>query len=375
MNTSRFGRAVVVLVLLAAAGCSTVPQERIWRPWTRADGRVESPGPIAVSVHLEAEYLPGSTALRGADVQATIETLLARRGFAVSPEASAQYKIFATVRSTRADHLAISAQSFSTVSYSAAIGAWQQPGAGVAVATILGSIGASSKKRVDVSQVQTQESYTHALSVEISLPNGELVWVGESTWDSPSPDVRGQIRPAVQVLFSSLPQSPAVSPAVPEVQAGKGRNYFDVNCGGSWFACPALPYRIAFSTAVSTRGSRGEQYGSSSGVAKVQDPYALAAFVDLVETAEYALPLGSNGYGDPLNAGLWKKAQIGAIYDVGSRKGVRVLVDLEGRPWGYQVVQCRVADDAEWAEYAQRMSRWRKALEDYFDFFVDSGQP
>ena len=105
----------------------------------------------------------------------------------------------------------------------------------------------------------------------------------------------------------------------------------------------------------------------------------MAAYADLVSHAEYALPTGEFStfthevdFGsNPTKRSLWRTVQLGGEYRVGPKKELtKVLIDLYGEDSGYRVTRAWVASDEEFAEHEANIRLWRKALSDYFDFFM-----
>jgi len=163
---------------------------------------------------------------------------------------------------------------------------------GVAIASLLSSLDIKKDVQV-VSDVHTVEAYTHTISIEIVDSYGSQLWKGESTWDTESPDINTALIPAVQMLFSSLPNDPSIRSKVRGIQEGKGENYLEAYCMKTWFSCPAIPFRIAFTPPSGWAMSSGRTLSKIS-MGDVQDEVAMEAYLEssplLVETPKR--PLG-----------------------------------------------------------------------------------
>lgn len=364
---------MLLAILLGAviAGCApeTVPTLRAWQPWTRT---LDSNYPIKLGASLKLEVsgttkpLLGSEILEDDAIRDHLSQLLLRRGFStdtVSPD----YTVKLLYRTERSDKLAVSSVSLSTTSQGLAFwtssGAGATYGLGVSIARAVGALAAASGTYNRQTTEQTL-SYTHTVSIEFFDRQGRIVWKGESTWDSGQLNLITDIRPALQSLLSYLPSSDTCRPQVPEVRMDHVDNYYRLECQHRWFTCPALPYRIQF-------GARGNEQ-TEIPVSLIKQAYAFAAYVDLIETAEYALPAGDErAWKNPLDPSLWKHVTLGGQYTLGpDKRPINVLVTLTGRSSGYYVEECQVVSDVEFAKFTAEFARWREALRNYYDVYV-----
>jgi hypothetical protein len=132
-----------------------------------------------------------------------------------------------------------------------------------------------------------------------------------------------------------------------------------------------LPYRIAFQDLTSDPED-GSAKVQNAIPASIKYPEALAAYLDLVTTAEIALPAGDEDWSDPLKRDLWKKVTLGARYRLTpDEKPVAVLVRLTGDWFGYTVKDCRIATDAEFSAFESDLARWQETLREYFKVYVE----
>ena len=358
-------------VLLAAVailhGCSAVtPTVRAWRPWTRVHAAQESVllgNTIGVSATEVSSPLFGQSALLNAELKETVEGFLIRRGFQIADE-NADYMLSLSYGTKRFEKLESYSDNYSWSSNKSISGSMSgsgtSSGLGVSIAR---AIAASIQTTSSMSSTQTYQDaqYTHTISLEIVSADGKLVWKGESTWDSPDIDIRNMSGTAIQVLLSGLPTISDKSILVPAVKDTSAAAFFKEVCEGWWFVCPATPYRIKFPDL---------GYDGFGIPGAIKDTRILAAVLDMIRTAEYALPKGSKNWKDPTKEILWSEVQLGGTYLIGNDKNpTYILVDLAGSRSGYKVHKCWIATDTEWTEHKDGLRRWKARLEDYYDFF------
>jgi hypothetical protein len=98
----------------------------------------------------------------------------------------------------------------------------------------------------------------------------------------------------------------------------------------------------------------------------------LAAYVDLIQTAEFALPDGDDrDWENPIDVRLWKSVTLGGQYLMGiSKKPINVIIKLSGEKNGYYIDNAKVVSDNEYAVFQQKLYRWKKALNNYSDYYV-----
>ena len=63
---------------------------------------------------------------------------------------------------------------------------------------------------------------------------------------------------------------------------------------------------------------------------EIKHVVALSAYIDLIQTAEYALPQGKEKNTNPLDRDIWSKVQLGGIYYLGNDDIPRkILINLK----------------------------------------------
>ncbi len=96
----------------------------------------------------------------------------------------------------------------------------------------------------------------------------------------------------------------------------------------------------------------------------------MAAYVDLLMNAEYALPKGTENFSDPLNPDIWKTVQLGGKYKVGdSSTSENIIITLTSRRDGYYVESAKAVSNDEYASFQKHMKAWRKQLQEYYEVF------
>lgn len=354
-------------------GCATVPTLRVPQPWVRSLKSTQPINPIAklkVEVSGTTNPLLGNEQLTADRIREKLSNLLKRRGFSIE-NASPEYVVQLSYKTERSDKFRFSSAVASTNVQAYAIatgaGAGATSGLGVSVAR---AVSALATRWSTVSE-QTAEQillYTHTISIELRNREGLIVWKGESTWDSDELNLIGRIVPAIQLIVSDLPTDRLTRPEIPEVKRSHVTNFYKLECEDSWFTCPALPYRILFQGRKIEIGHEEKTSIPSS----VKDQYALAAYVDLIQTAEYALPSGDeDDWKDPIQVSLWEEVTLGGQYLLGTdRKPVNILIKLTGKSDGYYIDECKVASDQDFSKFSAQFSKWRQALQDYYDVYV-----
>ncbi|MDX9858752.1 MAG: hypothetical protein RBT76_13255 [candidate division Zixibacteria bacterium] len=331
---------------------------------------------IAIAVNGESEPLLGTEELLQKNIETGLRSLLSRRGFTISDSVSDLRLVF-SFQTERVDDIEVlsnqSTLGISSLSLSATAGSGivSAPNArgigsvGVSIAQTVASL--MSTRAATTSQYFRQGvQYLHTVSIEITDTEHVVIWKGESMWRTTGPDILGDVYGVTQLLLSELPADRTITPRVPRLKQTHLTNYFAENCVNSYFSCPALPYRIHFPASFGGFGNRVDW----SSVTYIKDAVALPAFVDIVQTAEYALPTGAKDYKDPVDLDLWRRAVLGGKYLLGdSQEPTYVLVELYGYEHAYQVNSCRVVTAAEFANFESSLTEWRNRLHDYFDMF------
>jgi hypothetical protein len=303
----------------------------------------------------QSQPLLGNEELTGNEIKAKLSELLKRRGYMVQDDSN-DYKMTFSYKTEKATEFKIesSVQAFSG----------SRSGMGVSLARAVAVSGVQAKQ-----SIKNTSSFNHTVSAEIYDNLNKLIWKGESIWNTQDPDILGNFTPTLRMLLSSLPADTSIIPTILEIKRVRAINYYRMELENKTLSCPALPYSITFGSANNVEWN---QNGASLPhcTVRYQDINALAAFLDLAETAEYALPMGNYNWEDMLNRTLWSKVVLGAEYKFSdSDKTVKILINLTGHTKGYDVDKCWVATDTEFHDFQLKLAVWKKALSEYHDIY------
>lgn len=357
---------LLIVVIILFSGCATTPSVQIWQPWTRIlDSKQSIPLNSKIQIKVEGETKPllGNDILLQKDIKNIMKYLLRRRGYKIGDD-NYQFLVKVRYKTIRQDKIK---SSFST--YSSSIfksGSIATSGLGVSIAQTVGALSyKSSTASKNVSK--SVKLYNHTVSIEIFNKNHEVIWKSESTWDSPNINLKTDIKPSIQIMISNLPKDKKYIPTVSKVKNGKENNYYNLICKDKWFSCPALPYKITFEY----NSSSSQSISDFSLPRSINNPPALAAYIDLLQTAEYVLPLGKKNYDNPLDNSLWSKIQLGGLYKYTNGRKIKVLIKLIGVKEGYYVDECWIATDEEFKDFENKLADWRNALFEYYDIYEE----
>jgi hypothetical protein len=366
----KFSTQLLPALLCAAfvLGCGSTPVVREQPQWTRTLASTRGIAPkakIRITVSGSTTPLLGSEQLITDTVRAQLSTLLKRRGFAVENTGTG-YTAKLTYSTERNDKSRSPGFASSTLSTDVMTRPMTtSAGLGVGVAAAVGSLTSRSASAASQSSEQLS-AYTHTIALELRDRDGAMAWKGESTWDSNELDIMDRIVPALRVLLSDLPADSTVRPAVREVKTTHTAQYYLLECVGVTFACPALPFGAAFDYAKINSNAKADVPRA------VHDPFALAAYVDLLQSAEYALPSGSEeDWKTPMRSSLWKRVTLGGQYALGKdKKPINIIIKLLTTPNGYTVDECAVIADDEYAKFSGQLTKWKQALQEYYDVYT-----
>ncbi len=365
MQKLKFYNLILLITgILICLSCAQVPTYEIWRPWTRSlstTDRIVLGKTIQIEIDGKTDPLLGEEVILKKEMKNILENLLIRRGYTISTQTT-DYKLkfsFNSKHDIRTSSRSMLASSnLNAYLLGSIFGSNYSSNLGVNLATAM-IYSASKSSTFSKQKTISKDNYVHTISIDI-IKNDKVIWVGDSKWNSSSVDIRTDIFSAIQILLSDLPSNESLIPRVKEVKEDYALNYFRIYCWNNWFASPALPYRIYFD----------DLKGKSKIPKSVNNNMAFAAYLDLMQTAEYALPVGINNAKSPLNRDLWKKVMLGGIYYIGdSNKKHKILIKLKGESSGYEIEKCWVASDEEYQDYLEKLSRWKEFLEDYYNVY------
>lgn len=353
-----------VLILLSLgillAGCAQVPMV-VQRPWNRTLSNDAIPAGASISVNVKSvgSVLLGSDMMTEERIEDSAKALLERRGFIVTDN-KPQYSLWINIKSESKTKVSTGIKSYSTSGLITS----KYYGLGVFLAQALQMNMATNATTTQVAQTET-EYFLHTFGSEISNADNQIIWKNDTYIETLNVNILDVYTPLLQVAFSSLPTTGDVVPRVKKLKEGRFDDYMESFVGDRSTMCPALPHLIKFDMQFF------ESDGSYKGTFGVENPEALLAYLDLLETAEYAIPNSSvKLWSDPTDISLWKKVLIFGKYYLGNdEKPINILIHLKGTASNYVVEWCGLVDDNHYADLEQLQSKWIKTLQNYYDFY------
>lgn len=101
----------------------------------------------------------------------------------------------------------------------------------------------------------------------------------------------------------------------------------------------------------------------------VFDPRISRAVIDLIQTAEFAVPRDSN-YGSPISTGQWNRVNFGGNYYIGDdSQPTNIIIELRGSKNGYTIRNAAKANQSEYGEFLNDLEKWQDALIAYYSVF------
>jgi hypothetical protein len=370
MNRFLFYGLIVVTLLIV--GCSTLPTYRIQPPWNRILGeanKIPLGSVISVKVTGETQPLLGNEELTAKEIKGKATDLLLRRGYRINDN-NYQYEMVIKYKTIK-EIKNYSYQGATTGSSSAALGfsaySYNRSyfGYGVSIAQAIGALAATSSKTASTNISYDYESYCHILAFEALDLNRNLVWKADVTWNSRELDVLRNIITAMQTVFSSLPSDLNTIPNVAKLKENRYSDFINQYIENLNFNSPALPYNTRFYVGQTTYAT------NSYYVSGLKSKNALMAFIDLLQTAEFAVPGNdTSDWKNPMNPQIWTTVTLGGKYTLGENKEpVNVIIRLKSDVNGYLVESCSVVSDTVYEQFLTNMNMWKQVLQDYYSFY------
>jgi len=378
MSISVHRNLAILLACLVSVivGCgASVPVVRAWRPWVQTNREaIEIPlrARLLTAVSGETQPLVGDEKPREETIKSELNRLLVRRGFLISDSAF-EFKVHLKYKTMERDKLSI--ESWTSMSYVGSQGVFggftRSRNWG---ATLAGVIAGNAMSAVSSHKAQKTTMYVHVLGLEMSRFAGDVIWKSDAMWDAQDPNISANLTTALQTILINMPSDAELIPQVPEVDDTRALNFRRLYTDGKWFSCPALPFATVITNKTRGQDTVVSNYDAAKGLFKNEVPdfeaRALVAFVDLVQTAEVALPLGLKALKDPLNQDNWSAVMLGGRYRLlPSNDTVSVLMKLKGNQNGYLATNCWIASDDKYTEFLRKVSQWKQAVADYADVF------
>jgi len=369
---------IIFLFVIFVLGCETAPPVKpiAWMRTLNSSSEIAAGSVVSVSVTGITMPLSGDEKLVAKRLEEYVSDLLSRRGFVISA-ANFNYRCVISYKTNMGTRIAVNTQEqtsyISSMFYDTALGV-----TGVSLFnTVVGTVMPSSGVNIKVNETA---AFLHNISVNMFDRNNNLVWTGDTAWETSDLDILQNSYMVFKKLFVSLPKTENVLARVPRIKKDRVIDYYTMFCKNKWFTSMALPYQIRFDPLVENR----QESSSKSRDAKlytelsitselpetISEGQNLAAYVDLILMSEMALPSGSveEWKKNPLSETIWAEVQLGGRYIIGNNDITRnILMNLKiiSGGNGYSVNKCRIVDDAEYNIFMQNMINWQNIAKEY----------
>ena len=355
--------------------CAKTPIVNVKRPWVRilsSDIPIKPDSKVKINVYKTDGILLGDDKLLNNKIKKIVSSDLEKRGFKITTQDDYVYLLTIKYKTQMYNQFEMS--SYTSVSYDRFdVTSSSNSNSQVLLSAILSAF-ANETEINQETKLKSKKNYMHIISLEIAGRDNNVLWKGESTWDTPNIDLFPQINTAIKLIVSNLPRDENKLQEIKLLKKDKIEMYFMLECANKHFSCPALPYWISFPKNTSgVTVSTNQEYDDFYYLIKnkvIEDTYALPAYVDLLSNAEYALPVGEKDYSKPLDKDLWSKVILGGRYIYKDKK-INVLIKLVGNGFQYMIKKCQVVSDDEYSKFKQKLNKWNSALKDYFNMYKE----
>jgi len=367
-------KKLLYFVILSAVlfGCTTVPIS-VPLPWNRSlsDENIPAGAVIAIEVQSQSTPLLGSESLVEKEIADKAASLLTRRGFKIADQ-NYQYKLKISYQIDYSLKSSSYQSNYTSNSYSS-YNKSTSGGYGVILAQMV-ALSFATNKSVATTFINDYDVYYHTIACEFLTQQNRIVRKYDTRVESKDIDILRVCGPLLQIAFSELPKVENIYPRVPKLNEARFSDFIGVSIRGRRFRCPALPNYIRFATGSGDSqsiSSFNQSALSSSLIRGFEHSEATMAYLDLLETAEYALPACNEKlWVNPVYSEVWKKVVLIGKYYLGSdAQPVNVIVYLSGTPDCYIVTSCQLVNDDVYTLYQNKYNRWVQKLSEFYNFF------
>lgn len=356
-----------IVVTLVICSCAQVPRN-VNRPWNRSLSenpiQIEIGSKVSVIVKSIETPLLGSDELINNEIGEKVRDLMERRGFFITdanPEytMSVLYRTIQKAKNTTFTHNENRSNMFAA-SYASNYG--------VLLASSMASTLAGSVSNTTHSVQMEQTVYQHTIGIEIFAASGREVWHYDTLTENGSVDILEVYTPLLQIALSGLPSSHKVIPRVKRLRPERFADFASMNLLSGNYMCPALPNYISFTKYRNYNSSQSRYSGFV--LPNVENREATLAYLDLIETAEYAIPKKKN-WKWTLDSSIFSEVSlIGRYYLGNDTTPVNVFIELKGTPSSYIISRARLINDNDYAVLTKVYVDWVNSLKNYFNFYV-----
>ncbi|MCL2127726.1 MAG: hypothetical protein FWH38_05685 [Treponema sp.] len=355
---------LLVFFVLFVISCETAPPVKPIA-WTRTlPEQIEIEAGTTISLFTKGETGPlsGNEKFVAQRLEDYASDLLSRRGYNISDE-DFQYKCIINYKTSMGSRINFRRQStsytssrFSTSNY-----------------FYLGSSIFSNTTTSTITDVYESAAFLHTISVDIFDENDNLLWSGNTAWESSDLNIISHSYMVFQKLFTVLPKTADFLANIPLVREDRILEYYEHYCKDIWFTSFSLPFPIRFDPLQKVHQNPNDKNSPEITVLPntISDGQNLAAYIDLIMMSELALPGGTveEWEQNPLSVQLWKEAVLGGRYIIGNddeRKNILIDLRIISGGNGYAVNNCRTVTDNEFDQYEKNMAKWESILNEYY---------
>ena len=372
----KYNYLIIFLFVKFVLGCETAPPVKpiAWMRTLSSSIEIEAGSVISVKVTGVTNPLSGDERLVAKRLEEYVSDLLSRRGYVIS-DANFNYRCNISYKTNMGSRIAVNTQEKLYISSMFSDTALGETGASL-FSTAVGMVIPGSNLNVNVNETA---AFLHNISVNLLDRNNNLIWTGDTAWETSDLDILQSSYMVFKRLFINLPKTNDVLAKVPRIKEDRIIDYFTLFCKGQWFTSMALPYQIRFDPLIEicqdTSDSRDSKLYTELQISNelpntISEGQNLAAYIDLILMSEMALPSGTieEWKKEPLSEKIWNEVQLGGRYIIGNNsvtKNIILNLKLISGGNGYSVNKCTVVDDNEYNKFMQKMLQWQNIAKEY----------
>ena len=372
----KYNYLIIFLFVIFVLGCETAPPVKpiAWMRTLSSSIEIEAGSVISVKVTGVTNPLSGDERLVAKRLEEYVSDLLSRRGYVIS-DANFNYRCNISYKTNMGSRIAVNTQEKFYISSMFSDTALGETGASL-FSTAVGMVIPGSNLNVNVNETA---AFLHNISVNLLDRNNNLIWTGDTAWETSDLDILQSSYMVFKRLFINLPKTNDVLAKVPRIKEDRIIDYFTLFCKGQWFTSMALPYQIRFDPLIEicqdTSDSRDSKLYTELQISNelpntISEGQNLAAYIDLILMSEMALPSGTieEWKKEPLSEKIWNEVQLGGRYIIGNNsvtKNIILNLKLISGGNGYSVNKCTVVDDNEYNKFMQKMLQWQNIAKEY----------
>lgn len=346
-------------------GCETAPPVKpvSWVRTLNTNNQIKAGSRIFINVIGDTIPLSGNEELVRNMITEYAADLLSRRGYIIS-KTDFDYKFNISYLTNMGSRLSINSETTSYISSRFSNSNMYLTGSSIFYNTTIINIHETS-------------AFLHTMTVNILDINDNLIWTGDTAWETSDLNILLNAYMVFKNLFINLPKTNNVLANVPKVKESRIIDYYMHYCHEKWFTPLALPYNIRFEPLLRIKENPNDQNSPLITILpySITESQNLAAYVDLIIMSVFALPGGSvdNWINNPLDDKLWIEASMGGRYILGENEvPINIIINLKKISGGngYVVTNCLVVNDDEYSKFLENMVLWQNIIRThYIEFY------